>query len=164
MTISPLNRDTEAALCADLLLGSEPWMTLGLSREAAMASVTDPAREVHGIRDEHGIAGFVILDMRGLLRGYVQILCVRPDCRGQGIGSALLRWSEERIFRESPNVFICVSSFNDGAQRLYERLGFSRVATFTDMVVPGYDEYLLRKTRGSWSAFHQKQGAAFHQK
>ena len=68
--------------------------------------------------------------MRGLLRGYVQILCVREDCRRQGLGFALLRWAEELIFRESPNVFICVSSFNAGARRLDERLGFELVGRF----------------------------------
>ena len=159
MNISSLNRDAETTQCVDLLLGSEPWITLKLRRDAALASFADPEKEIACVRDAKGVAGFAILDMRrGLLHGYIQILCVRPDCRGQGIGTALLRWAEERIFRDSPNVFICVSSFNDGARRLYARLGFSQVATFTEMLVPGHDEYLLRKTRGSWAAFRDPAG------
>lgn len=151
--IEPIDRNRDAAECAELMLTSEPWLTLRLTRETALTVLTDPLREVHAIRDANGVAGFVVIDMRGLLRGYVQILCVRADCRGQGIGSALLRWAEERIFRDSPNVFICVSSFNPGARRLYERLGFELVATLRELLVPGHDELLLRKTKGSWAAF-----------
>ena len=59
------------------------------------------------------------------------------------------------IFRDSPNVFICVSSFNAGARRLYERLGFELVGTLRELHVPGHDELLLRKTTGSWKTFEQ---------
>src|SRR6187397_1606541 len=151
--IEALDRNRDAVECAEVMLTSEPWLTLRLSREAALAVLTDPGKEVHAIRDANGVAGFVVIDMRGLLRGYVQILCVRPDCRRQGLGSALLRWAEERIFRDSPNVFICVSSFNPGARRLYERLGFALVGTLRELLVAGHDELLLRKTKGTWEAF-----------
>jgi ribosomal-protein-alanine N-acetyltransferase len=153
--VEPLDRDREAAECADLMVASEPWVTLRVSREGALVALSDPAREVHVIRDAARIAGFVILDLRGLLRGYVQILCVRPDRRGQGLGSALLQWAEDRIFRGSPNVFLCVSSFNDGARRLYGRLGYEEVGKFREFVIAGEDELLLRKTKGSWEAFRQ---------
>ena len=153
--VEPLDRNREAVECADLMVTSEPWLTLRLSRDTALAVLTDPVKEVHAIRDANGVAGFVVIDMRALLRGYVQILCVRPDCRRRGIGSALLRWAEERIWRESPNVFICVSSFNADARRLYERLGFELVGTLRELLVPGHDELLLRKTKGTWKAFNE---------
>jgi ribosomal protein S18 acetylase RimI-like enzyme len=153
--IEPLDRRAGAAECVELIVTSEPWLTLGVSREVAFAVLTDAAKEVNVIRDAKGVAGFVVIDMRGLLRGYVQILCVRADCRRCGLGSALLRWAEQRILRDSPNVFICVSSFNAGARRLYERLGFELVGTFRELLVPGHDELLLRKTRGPWTAFRK---------
>jgi ribosomal protein S18 acetylase RimI-like enzyme len=84
-----------------------------------------------------------MIDMHGLLRGYVQTLCVRVDGRGRGLGSDLLRWAEERIFRDSPKVFICVSSFNAGARRLDDRLGFELVGTLRELLVSGHDELLL---------------------
>ena len=151
--VEPLDRNGEAEECAELMVTSEPWLTLRLSRETAVAILTDPAKEVYAIRDANGVAGFVVIDMRGLLRGYVQILCVRPDCRRKKLGSGLLRWAEERIFRDSPNVFICVSSFNPDARRLYERRGFELVGTLHELLVPGHDELLLRKTLGTWEAF-----------
>ena len=117
--------------------------------------MTDSAKEVYVVRDANGISGFMVLNMRGLLTGYIQILCVRPDRRGQGLGSQLIRWAEDRILRDSPNVFICVSSFNAGARRLYERLGFQPVGVLRELAVPGHDELLLRKTRGTWSGFRR---------
>ena len=140
-----------------MMSASEPWITLGVEMASAHKVLSDPAREMHGIRDAKGVAGFTVLDMRGLLTGYIQILCVRPDCRGQGLGSALLRWAEIRIFRDSPNAFICASSFNTGARQLYERLGFAHVGVLRELIVPGHDEVLLRKTRGSWKEFRAKR-------
>lgn len=160
--VQPLDRRREAAACAELLVTSEPWITLRLSRDTALAVLTDPGREVYAIRDAGGVAGFVVIDMRGLVTGYIQILCVRPDCRGQGLGTALLQWAENRIFRDSPNAFICVSSFNAGARRLYERLGFGLVGVLREFIVPGHDEILLRKTRGTWAEFRQKLRGSDH--
>ena len=56
--------------------------------------------------------------------------------------------AEQRVLREQPNVFICASSFNPGAQRLYERLGYRCVGELTDFTVAGYSEILYRKTVG----------------
>ena len=80
--------------------------------------------------------------------GYVQTLCVAEGLRGQGLGSELLAFAEERIFREFKNVFLCVSSFNPRARALYERLGYETVGPLRDFVIAGHDEILLRKTRG----------------
>jgi [ribosomal protein S18]-alanine N-acetyltransferase len=138
------------------MVTSEPWITLRLSLERARAVVTDPAKEAYVIRDSTGVAAFTVVDMRGLLTGYVQILCVRPDCQRRELGSRLLQWAEDRIFRDSPNVFICVSSFNSGARRLYERRGFELVGVLRELLVPGHDEILLRKTRGTWAEFRER--------
>ena len=151
--VERLTDASDISQSARMMAESEPWITLGLTVEMARKVLTDPAREQYVIRDSNGVAGLVVVDMRGLLAGYIQILCVRPDRRGSGLGSALIRWAEARIFQDSPNAFICVSSFNAGARRLYERLGFSPVGVLRELIVPGYDEHLLRKTRGPWSEF-----------
>lgn len=146
----------EAEQCADMLVTTEPWITLELTRDQALARFSDSRVETFAIRDDRGVTAFVILNMQGLLAGYIQTVCVRSDRRGQGLGSALIRWAEDRIFRDSPNVFICVSSFNKEARRLYERLGFEVIGVLRGFVVAGHDELLLRKTRGSWSDFRQR--------
>ena len=152
--IEPMRQD-EAGECAQMMTSSEPWITLRLPIEVALSALMNPGREVYVIRDLHGVAGFIVIDMRGLMSGYIQTLCVRPDRRGHGLGSMLMQWAEDRIFRDSPNVFICVSSFNTGARRLYERLGFELVGVLRELVVPEHDELLLRKTRGSWADFRR---------
>jgi ribosomal protein S18 acetylase RimI-like enzyme len=65
----------------------------------------------------------------------------------------LLEFAEERIFRESPNVFLFCSSFNHDAMRLYHRLGYERIGEIKDFVIAGAGEILLRKTIGPLTTF-----------
>ena len=80
-------------------------------------------------------------------------ILVHPDRRGRGLGSKLVEFAEQRIRRESPNVFLCVSSFNHGARRLYARLGYQTIGELTDYIVPGHSEILLRKTLGPLTGY-----------
>ena len=82
---------------------------------------------------------------------------VAEHARGNGIGTQLLQFCEERIFNVSPNVFICVSSFNSGAQRLYYKLGYQKIGELKDFIVHGHSEILLRKTIGPSSGFVAKK-------
>lgn len=153
LRISPLVSRTDAESCARLMATSEPWLTLGRSYEASLRMVQDAGREVYVARDDDGVAGFLILCMTGAFVGYIQTVLVHPDRRGHGLGSALLEFAEQRILQESPNIFMCVSSFNEGARRLYERLGYRVVGELTDYIVEGYSEILLRKTSGPMTGF-----------
>jgi ribosomal protein S18 acetylase RimI-like enzyme len=132
---------------------SEPWVTLGRGYEASLRVVQDATREVYVARHGKEIVGFVILCMTGAFVGYIQTVCIHPERRGQGLGSRLVDFAEQRILRESPNVFMCVSSFNHDARRLYQRLGYQVVGELTDYIVPGHSEILLRKTLGPLTAF-----------
>jgi ribosomal protein S18 acetylase RimI-like enzyme len=143
----------EAEALARMMAASEPWLTLGRTFDKSLAIVRDPGKEVWVVPGPDGPLAFVILDMHGAFSGYVQTICVRADARGRGLGTGLLAWVETRIFRESPNVFLCVSSFNQGARRLYERMGYAVVGTLDDYIVRGHAEVLMRKTRGPWREF-----------
>jgi ribosomal-protein-alanine N-acetyltransferase len=127
-------------------------LTLGRSYQASLGIVRDRNREVYIARDEDGVAGFLILCMTGAFVGYIQTIAIQPDRRGQGLGSRLIDFAERRILAESPNVFMCVSSFNHNARRLYERLGYHVVGELTDYIVQGHSEILLRKTTGPLSS------------
>jgi [ribosomal protein S18]-alanine N-acetyltransferase len=153
LVIEPLESETEAQACARLMASSEPWITLGRSYEASLKTVQDPTREVYLARDDAGLAGFLILCMTGAFVGYIQTICIQPDRRGQGLGSRLVQFAEDRILAESPNVFMCVSSFNHAARRLYERLGYHVVGELRNYIVEGYSEILLRKTQGPLAKF-----------
>jgi ribosomal protein S18 acetylase RimI-like enzyme len=67
-----------------------------------------------------------------------------------------MAFAERRIFSETPNAFICVSSFNGGARRLYERLGYQVIGELEDYVIPGHSEILLRKTIGPLTEFRKE--------
>jgi len=154
--VKPTDRGRVEA-CARMMAASEPWVTLQRSFEASVRTLGDSGKELYAVSDGEGIEGFVLLDMRGPLAGYLQSICVRPDRRSRGLGTALIRWVEDRVFRESPNVFLCVSSFNDRARRLYERLGYEVVGELPAFIVRGHDEVLYRKTRGPWAEFGVSQ-------
>jgi [ribosomal protein S18]-alanine N-acetyltransferase len=148
-SITRLSSEADARACARMMASSEPWLTLGRSYESSLAIIQDPSREVFVMRDETAkLGGFLILCMVGAFVGYIQTVCIAPDRRGQGLGSRLVDFAERRILSQFPNVFMCVSSFNQDARRLYERLGYRLVGELTDYIVAGHSEYLLRKTIG----------------
>jgi len=153
ITLRPLANEAEARVCAGFIAASEPWLTLGLDFEQALSRLTDPAREVFVATADGRVVGALILHLAGPLNGYIQILAVHPDWRRRGIGARMIQFAEERIFRQSPNVFLCVSSFNWHAQRFYERLGYSRAGELTDFLKEGLSEILMRKTRGPLYGF-----------
>jgi ribosomal protein S18 acetylase RimI-like enzyme len=154
--IRALAGDEEAGTCARMMVSSEPWLTLGRTYEQAVKILTSPTREVYvGVIDGR-VVGFVVLIMQGALVGFVQTLAVEPFLRGRGIGEALMRYAEERILRDTPNVFLCVSSFNDGAMRFYRRLGYEVVGELRDVMIRGHAEILMRKTTGPLSEFRRE--------
>lgn len=144
--IRRLQNAVEAEKCAELMANSEPWITLRRTYEGSQKMLTDPSREVYlaVVKDE--IVGFIVLIMSGALVGYIQTIAVMPDWRNKGIGSRLLKFAEDRIFAKAPNVFMCVSSFNKKAQKLYKRLGYKVIGELKDYIVPGHSEILLRKS------------------
>ena len=153
LTVTPMETEAEARTCARLMATSEPWLTLGRGYDVSLRVVQDQTREVHLARQGDEIVGFVILCMGGAFVGYIQTICIHPDRRGRGLGSRLVAFAEQRILRESPNVFMCVSSFNREARRLYQRLGYRVVGELTDYIVQGHSEILLRKTVGPLTTF-----------
>ncbi len=147
-TISRTRKAEYLRRCARIMAASEPWLTLGLDYRACLASVSGPLREVYAARLGGKSLGFVIVEMNGSFKGYIKAICVAPEARGLGLGSRLMAFAERRIFRETPNVFLCVSSFNRGARRLYARLGYATAGILRDFIVKGSHELLLRKTLG----------------
>lgn len=142
------------------MAGTDPWVTLGRTREACLALVNHPLRETYVARDDRGeVVGVLILAMQGAFVGYIQTVCVAGEHRGRGLGSRLLAFAEERIFQESPNAFICVSSFNPRARALYERRGFEPVGELRDYIVRGHSEWLLRKSMGPLEEFRRREKA-----
>ena len=152
LSIRPLSSLDDRERCAQLMASSEPWITLGRGYDAALRILSDPTRETCIASLDDIFAGFLILNMKGAFAGYIQTICIAPEHRNRGLGRRLIAFAEERIFRESPNVFLCVSSFNSDARRLYERLGYELIGELRDYLVRGSSELLMRKTIGPLQA------------
>jgi ribosomal protein S18 acetylase RimI-like enzyme len=151
--IEPARDDADRADCARMMSETDPWITLGRGYERCLMAVSDPGRELYVARDGETVTGFILITMKGQFPGYIASVCVATSARGTGLGTQLVAFAEARIYRESPNVFLCVSSFNHGARRLYERLGYEFVGTLKNYIVKGHDELLYRKTIGPWNEF-----------
>ena len=149
----------EAEACARVMASSEPWVSLKRDFDESLATLTDPSKEIYITTIDDALAGFIILDMKGAFVGYIKTVCVFPEWRSRGLGTRLIAFAEERIFRESPNVFMCVSSFNDKAFDLYQRLGYEKTGELKDFIVPGHSEFILRKTIGPLRDFTKKSPA-----
>lgn len=136
--------DTAASLMAQ----SEPWITLGMHKEQCLKAFEGEFKEIYILSVDQVLAGFIILQTQGSFKGYIQTICIHPAYRGQGLGTKLIKYCESLIFKYSPNVFICVSSFNTKAFNLYTQLGYTMVGELPHFVQQGYTEILLRKTIG----------------
>jgi len=156
IVIKELENSAEINVCARMMANLEPWITLGRDYEASVQTLSIPSKEVYLALSDDEIVGFIILNMQGAFIGFIQTVCVSPEWRGGGIGSKLLDFVEGRILSETPNVFMCVSSFNRDAQRLYRRHGYEVVGELKDYIVSGHSEILLRKTISPLSEFTKK--------
>jgi ribosomal-protein-alanine N-acetyltransferase len=138
----------DATWAAKVMAESEPWATLGTGYERSLNLLSNATRERYLARVAGEPAGFLMISMQGAFVGYIQLLGVAPEFRSRGVGKALIEFAEQRIFRETPNVFICVSDFNREAQGFYAKMGYQRIGELKDFIIPGHAEILLRKTIG----------------
>ena len=153
LEIRHLESEDEARACARMMSASDPWRTLRRDEKICLRMLQDEGRERYVALLEGILTGLLVLNTRGAFAGYLQTICVDEAYRSRGIGTRLIGFAEERIFREWPNVFLCVSSFNPDARRLYERLGYRTVGTLENYIVAGHDEVLMRKTRGPLTSY-----------
>src|SRR5689334_5409727 len=121
LVIRAMNGPDEPDACASIMASTDPWKRLGRDVHHTLRTVTNANSQVYvAVRGEADVVGLVIVVLNvPLIRGYINALAVHADHRNRGVGAALLKFAEQRIFRESPNVFLCVSDFNTSAQRFY---------------------------------------------
>ncbi len=148
--------EADAETCAKMMRVSEPWITLGTDYQTLLDVMRNTARERLVASIDERLAGCVAANMAAPLSGYIQAICVAADARGAGIGRLLMEHAEARIFRESPNVFLFVSTFNAPARACYEMLGYGQVGELPDFLVAGRSELLMRKTRGPIRGYAKK--------
>ena len=70
--------------------------------------------------------GAIALTRRGARAWFVDVVYVRPEARGRGVGSELIRAAIERVGSDA-TLELEVLESNVGARRLYERFNFATV-------------------------------------
>jgi ribosomal protein S18 acetylase RimI-like enzyme len=145
-TIEKTTNQDDFDFCSIMMAKSDPWITLEMGIDLCIQAFVGASKEVYIIKNDKEIAGFVILQMDGTFKGYIQTICINEDFRGNGLGKQLLTFCEDRILHISPNVFICVSSFNTRALELYTGFGFKIIGELPNFVKDGFSEILLWKT------------------
>jgi ribosomal protein S18 acetylase RimI-like enzyme len=122
---SPRHLDAAVALCR-----AEGWTTFSANRERAARAMSGPgvtalvAVERRGEDDER-VLGFSQAVGDGAFGGYLCMLLVAEEARGQGVGRALV----ERTLVESGVLRLDLLS-SDRAMSLYERFPHIRVPGF----------------------------------
>jgi ribosomal protein S18 acetylase RimI-like enzyme len=144
ITVEPAE-ESDHEWCAQLMQGSEPWITLRRDLEGSRMALRRPGSELFVAREGGQLVGFILIHPYGFAGSpYIASIAVAECARGKGIGSQLVAFAEKheagRRF-----VFLCVSSFNHRAQELYNRLGYERVGEIPNYVVEGHSELLLCK-------------------
>lgn len=126
----------------------DPWLSYPYPAASLQRflSADDPCARRQVIRVGSDIAGVLVVRSNWMRGPYIHLLAVLPDWQGRGLGRAAIATVErEARERGDRNLWIAASDFNAGALRLYQRLGFSVVATLDDLVRDGRAEILMRK-------------------
>jgi ribosomal protein S18 acetylase RimI-like enzyme len=126
---------------AAALVEIDPWKRLGykVGQLARYLAMDDP----HLIRMTVPGQGLISLRTVWLRGPYIELLTVLPHAQGTGIGRQMVEWAASQ---GGDNLWACVSAFNASARAFYARMGFVETAILSDLVKPGEDEILLRRT------------------
>jgi ribosomal protein S18 acetylase RimI-like enzyme len=150
MTIRPLDPAELPALARAL---AEVPLMVRYRREAAALERALAAAHARGegllvaAEDGGAILGLAWFLREGTLAlgGYLRLIAVLPGAEGKGTGAALLAAFERETAARSAHAFLLVSDFNAGAQRFYERHGYTRVGALPALVLPDVAEVLYWK-------------------
>jgi ribosomal protein S18 acetylase RimI-like enzyme len=119
-----------------------PDMPLGVEGMRARTASTDVLIATKG----NAIAGFCISAMAAPDVGYIHILAVGEEHRGEGIGAALTTRACKKLFSAgAERVDLTTDDGNGDAIRLYVRLGFTQTSAGRDYVRPTSDREIKRK-------------------
>lgn len=90
------------------------------------------------------MVGFIAGDVRrGENLAWIATICVLPEFRGHGIGSALLRSCEEKV--AVPRIRLSVRESNHPAIQLYRQLGYDEVGKWQNYYDDGEDALVMEK-------------------
>jgi ribosomal protein S18 acetylase RimI-like enzyme len=149
LTIVPMKRSHIRA-CDAIVTASEPWKTL---REQVDFLKYISLKQAYVCLSDKGPAGFIIFTADPVFArgGYIRAVGVDPAMRRQGIGKKLITFAESVTARRSPNMYLCVSSFNRQGLIFYKKCGYIRVGKIPGLIRRDVSEHIL------WKHFSSKK-------
>ncbi len=119
------------------LFGVLAFKTTG--REFYRLNLKTPFEKFSPFRAGLMLFNLILLDIEDAIREdefHIDVLAVVPSSRGMGIGTALMQEAEEKAVSEGKRMMsLGVIAENEGAIRLYERLGYRTTRTWRGFLV-----------------------------
>lgn len=141
---------------ARLFTKLEPWVSYGRDYTYSLKKVRNPSKELYVAKLDGQFCGAVLLVTEGVLVAYLQCIAVEPAFQGKGLAKEIMKRTEERVFKDFPNLFLTVADFRLEAYNLYKRMGFEEVGIIKEYILPGVDEIMMRKTVEPANIFYKK--------
>ncbi len=118
--------------------GVEEAIREGLEQDSLYVALIDGA-----------CAGFIFYIPKGAFHAfsYLHLVAIKPEYRGNGIGTKLITFLEELVFEKGNKLFLVVADFNPEAKKLYERLGYTKVGEIPSLYREGVNEHLMMKEK-----------------
>ncbi len=76
LDIRRVHTEKEKTVCALLMAGLEPWITLGMSRDYLIDTLMDPLNEVFAAFVKDKIVGTIVISTKGAFSGYLKSIAV----------------------------------------------------------------------------------------
>ncbi len=151
MLLRPLQA-TDIEPLAQLMATTPLWQRYNVTESSAAQRLRNGLEQQATIlvaETDGAPVGFIWYVLKGAFNrsGYVMLIGVRADTRGQGVGQALMQAAEAAVFAEVNDLFLLVSDFNQAAQAFYQRLGYRQVGAIPDYVMLGITELLFHKRK-----------------
>ena len=159
--VAALAELSQASFCAafEHLYSAENLATFlkqAYASEVVASEIADPAKTHQLAEGPEGLIGYCKMTQPG---GFVEHsdalrpialnqLYTAPGLTGRGVGAALMDWAiAEARLRNCDAIQLSVWAENHGAQRFYERYGFTKIADIDFWVGSHRDDELLLELR-----------------
>jgi ribosomal protein S18 acetylase RimI-like enzyme len=146
-SLAPVKTDYVSGLSM-ILSSMDPWLTMEYTPEAFEFYLlhADPALSRHAVMIAGEPAGVLAVRNPFLFGPLIELLALFDGFRNKGTGGMIVEWVCKRY--KAQNLWVTVASFNLGAQRFYNRVGFEKTAVLENLIKPGWNEILMRKRVG----------------
>ncbi|MDR3439551.1 GNAT family N-acetyltransferase [Telmatospirillum sp.] len=140
-------RDGEAESIGTYCAGVDPYHRLGQSAPALISYLKkdDPALFRFVIELKGTAVGLVAVRSPWLRGPFLEMLALREEARGIGLGGETVDWVADQAGLLAANLWTTVSDFNVHARGFYHRLGFQKVSELPDLIAENASEILLRR-------------------